>query len=515
MNRALKAWINMTLQDEHSDFGEVFQQLLRLSWSSICELEQDLPLLSHVMSDLGWWEQLYRTRFPACHQRIQHQPQRLNARHFLSVSLNFKDIWCSHQMWMNNNFQVSRIPNGARIVLAVGDEFGLGSLLAIPASQESPRFLLGHFVRTVEELNHHSNVGLRFEWTLHIVNQQRTMHVSDAILVPLQRLVLLRMRHKNRFDQDSVVVLHLNQADDGAAIHQCWIDSSSDLPCLAAIERSASPLHCHGVTAMCINLIYSAEVFLIDQVYQQQEKGMTSQSTLHETEVAGTAFVLDAFLLLATMQGTLLAKPRNNPHSTYFVGNLDLCVTHMVSLYNVVAFTFANGTMLQVFRVERIAIDPFIKLSLIFQETQLQPHAHRPLLFGPFVLFQQTPVELSDDEEEEEREEKEPWVPARIRNWHRNKRLMLERYKLSKGIPLSPKKEQPIKEEKKKVKVKKRAAEWVLANYETRERHVINFDDAVIPAKWRFSHVKLANHRYWVITVYRHHTYLDLIVSPK
>ena len=124
-------------------------------------------------------------------------------------------------------------------------------------------------------------------------------------------------------------------------------------------------------------------------------------------------------------------------------------------------------------------------------------------------------MELSDDEEEEEREEKEPWVPARIRNWHRNKRLMLERYKLSKGIPLSPKKEQPIKEEKKKVKVKKRAAEWVLANYETRERHVINFDDAVIPAKWRFSHVKLANHRYWVITVYRHHTYLDLIVSPK
>jgi hypothetical protein len=87
---------------------------------------------------------------------------------------------------------------------------------------------------------------------------------------------------------------------------------------------------------------------LTDELWEPKAIPMTS-----------ACMVLDAYILYASNDGVLRARPRGNPKSTYHVEQLDSLVPHMSSLYNVVALVHSYDT-LEVRHVEKQAEDPFL-----------------------------------------------------------------------------------------------------------------------------------------------------------
>ncbi len=104
-----------------------------------------------------------------------------------------------------------------------------------------------------------------------------------------------------------------------------------------------------------------------------------------ETAITACCYVLDEFLLLATNDGVIRVRPRCNPKSEYHVESTNSLVSHMISLYNVVA-VIHSYCVLEVRLVSRIARDPFIGFTLLY-ETKGVDCDHAPLLCGPYVIF--------------------------------------------------------------------------------------------------------------------------------
>jgi hypothetical protein len=118
--------------------------------------------------------------------------------------------------------------------------------------------------------------------------------------------------------------------------------------------------------------------FVIDRRIEPRAGGV-------KLTVTAACYVLDSFLLLATTDGIIRASPRNNPKSEYYVENLGSLVSHLVSLYNVVA-VIHSYCILEVRLVTRIADDPFMRFEVLYQ-TRGVDCDHPPLLYGPYVLF--------------------------------------------------------------------------------------------------------------------------------
>ena len=101
--------------------------------------------------------------------------------------------------------------------------------------------------------------------------------------------------------------------------------------------------------------------------------------------ISAMCFVLDAFLLVARDDGSLMARPKSNFKSQYHVEELQARVAHLTSAYNVVAMMHSYS-VLEVRRVIRIADDPFIGFEILYRYNCVDCD-HAPLLYGPFVVF--------------------------------------------------------------------------------------------------------------------------------
>jgi hypothetical protein len=115
------------------------------------------------------------------------------------------------------------------------------------------------------------------------------------------------------------------------------------------------------------------------------EPNRCGSSTL-ETTITACCYILDGFLLLvATNDGVLRVHPRSNPKSEYFVEDVKSLVSHMTSLYNVVALVHSYH-VLEVRKVSRVSDDPFVHFTVVFQTTSVDCD-HPPVLYGPYVIF--------------------------------------------------------------------------------------------------------------------------------
>lgn len=294
-------------------------------------------------------------------------------------------------------------------------------------------------------------------------------------------------------------------------------------------------------------------------------------------QVSDMAYILDSFLLMAVMTNAnantttaLFVRPRSNPRSSYFVTQLDDPVCHMVCLNNVLAMYV--GCNLHVYRIGRIHTDPFVQLSLILRVEGV-PTSHRPHLFGPFVLWQQEEMEFEDppsrfvkedttwpdffgpecqqqakatkeeadfddDSDHPEffktlhfswnvvrRKQQEAQLAQRAERErerrHRFTKLILDRDDLAhifedEKQKQSEKEEQQKHEEQeeqqqKKQKFPKRGSTWKLLNYESMDGEV----PFSLPTQqgWRLSHIKMANFRVWVLTLFKHYQFMDIILQ--
>jgi len=345
-------------------------------------------------------------------------------------------------------------------------------------------------------------------------------------------------------------------------------DPSLEIPLLAATEKSAqhTSIHHNGVFSVFVDRVHPPpyELLIFDQLFSQAAaKDLPAQNTTWKsicsaqikvtTIVTGIAYVLDSFLLLATADGILWARPRNNPRSTYFVEQLEGPLTFLAANYNVVAFWSAKNTVLQVRHVKRIAVDPFIVLKPICSSTEEKSFCHGPLfLFGPYLLYQCREMEVDHDDhndihnnnnaeagKEEEvkkdsaEKEKEnspkvkdwrkvdvpPSVYKKTAFWYRNRQHFLKRYgPFPEEVLAIQQKEQEAaqaQERKRLEKMKpiKQGAQFILLNYELQTKTRIQFPTALFGYGWRLLGIKMANHSHWVLTLYSHGNLMDVILQ--
>ncbi len=107
--------------------------------------------------------------------------------------------------------------------------------------------------------------------------------------------------------------------------------------------------------------------------------------TPKDTQITASCFILDNFLLLATNDGVLRARPRCNPKSVYYVENFNSIIHQMTSLYNVVTLIHSYH-ILEVRFASQKEEDPFSQLALVYKATNVDCE-HPPLLYGPYVIY--------------------------------------------------------------------------------------------------------------------------------
>jgi hypothetical protein len=122
---------------------------------------------------------------------------------------------------------------------------------------------------------------------------------------------------------------------------------------------------------------------LLTDEFCEPYRGFSRQN--FETAITASCYVLDAFLLLATNDGVMRARPRSNPKSEYHVESTNSLVSRMTSLYNVVAVVHSYCIM-EIRQVFRIDHDPFVGFKMLF-ETKGVDCDHAPLVYGPYVIF--------------------------------------------------------------------------------------------------------------------------------
>ncbi len=120
---------------------------------------------------------------------------------------------------------------------------------------------------------------------------------------------------------------------------------------------------------------------LTDELLEPDRGGIGGYQTI----ITASCFVLDAFLLLATNDGVIRARPRSNLKSEYYVENLKSMVSHMTSLFNVVALVHGY-CILEIRQMSQVEEDPFIQ-SVVLYQTKGVNCDHAPLLYGPYVVF--------------------------------------------------------------------------------------------------------------------------------
>lgn len=298
----------------------------------------------------------------------------------------------------------------------------------------------------------------------------------------------------------------------------------------------------NGVMAIviCRNVFVqdAHDLLVFDQLYQKvvpegdakrQEELNQTMPTWHQlrtcqlklshskSDICGTGFALDSFLLILSMDGTLFAHPRNNPRSVYFVKKFPFECISMTSNYNILAVRTTSHTL--VFSIERTTVDPFIYLAQKHQ-VQLPPDKRETggeekfsfnefyvLLFGPFIAYQEKALVLKQKitvkvEYVETEDDGMPDMGWRIK---RSRKA----YRKLKGIEL-PKRE--IRSEKREWIVDQDAS-WRVSNFETSESFSVSQQNfSCVPFKWNFSHLKILNHKFVVVTFQRQMECRDFLI---
>jgi hypothetical protein len=141
-------------------------------------------------------------------------------------------------------------------------------------------------------------------------------------------------------------------------------------------------------------ILRQREILLFDH-FKQDEKRVVRHWRHELTDelweprripIVASCFVLDTYLLFASADGVIRAKPRNNPNSTYHVKDIKLLVVHMVSLYNVLAIIYSHN-VLEVWQIIRISDDPYLHFQSVWKYTGVDSR-NPPLLYGPYVVYQ-------------------------------------------------------------------------------------------------------------------------------
>ncbi len=414
---------NMNLRDKIEDLfrrgkdNEALELVRRLDFRVQRRWETKYNVFREGLSRANWWEVLFSNTHPVTYARLKKSAgRRSNAMELVSqirVESNMSpNLWRSLLVLVQavdqNDKGVWFAGTGWQTAIQVADEFGVDQL----------HFANGTDLRALDfcrEGKKHLTTALAGPALLSLgMNRKVVMRVSGLWSVPFQNACIVEFENveshekelawvpttrktpKADFDVSLWAINHNSVAespDNFAAPPVLLGDRSLGIspPLVAGTEgRVDIP---NAKTAVVSVTLRKRDTLIFDQVKQLETTPKNWRLVLTEElfepkqiPVTCACFVLDAFLLYGSQDGVLRAHPRGNLKSIYHVEDFHSTITHLVSLFNVVAIVHSYN-ILEVRRVEKAEYDPFLKFELLLAVEGVNPDS-RPLLFGPFVFYQ-------------------------------------------------------------------------------------------------------------------------------
>lgn len=351
------------------------------------------------LARINWWETIFSRTYPLTYERLKKSPsRRANA-----VALVNQNVWRNLLLLLIESDRLDRgvwqVGAGSFTAIHIADEFGIDQV-----------HVLQHGGRYIKVIHSKINTFDLASPALVSTQNQVVMQPSRLWTVPFQQAVIVQLQNIKTgerelvwiptatpqpfdFELSSWAINHNNlmeNPEDFSSPPFLYGDASLKTdPIIASTEsRVDIPTAKAALTTVTIR---GRDSLMFDQVKQNQVvkhwRHLLTEEIWEPKNIPMTSscMLLDSHLLYASNDGVLRAHPRGNPRSTYHVEQLDSLVPHMTSLYNVVALIHSYDT-LEVRHVEKQAEDPFLRFRTVFQ-TKLVDASHRPLLYGPFVIY--------------------------------------------------------------------------------------------------------------------------------
>jgi hypothetical protein len=412
---------NLNLRDEIEGLfrrgkdNEALELVGRLDLRVQLRWETKYNVFREGLSRANWWEVLFSNTHPVTHARLKKSAgRRSNAAELISQirleSTVPPNLWRSLLVLVEENDRNDKgiwfAGAGWQTSIQVADEFGVDRV----------HFANGTDVRSLDlcrEGKKHSTTAMAGPALLSLgMNRKLVMRVSGLWSVPFQNACIVEFESmdshekelvwvptgktsKSDFDVSLWAINHNSVAEnpDAFAAPPFLLGDRSlgiSPPLVAGTEGRTD---INAKTAIVSVTMRKRDTLVFDQVKQLDAMPKNWRHVLTEElfepkqiPITCACFVLDAFLLYGSQDGVLRAHPRGNLKSVYHVEEFHSTITHLVSLFNVVAVV-CSFNILEVRRVEKTEYDPFLKFELLFGVEGVNTDS-RPLLYGPFVLYE-------------------------------------------------------------------------------------------------------------------------------
>jgi hypothetical protein len=373
----------------------------RLALPNIIQWEKESLIFRSGLARINWWESLFSHTYPLTFERLKKSiGRRANA----SILFFHRDnVWRSLFILIIESDRTDRgvwqIGTGAQSAIQLADEFGIDQIHIL-----NRRFIkaidLGKGEHTFDLASPaFTSLGLEKK-VIMIPIQLWSVPFQKAVIVMLQNtkseereLVWIPTSAPNELEYSNWAINHNNlteNPEDFCSPPFLHGDPTLNNVVIASTEgRTDIPT---AKTAVVTVTIRNRDTLIFDQVKQNHNPAKHWRQLLTDElweprniPMTSSCFVLDSYLLYASNDGILRAHPRGNPKSTYHGEELQSLVPQMTSLFNVVALIHSHDK-LEVRHVEKQQDDPFLHFRIVYQ-TRLADESHRPLLYGPYLIF--------------------------------------------------------------------------------------------------------------------------------
>ncbi len=362
--------------------------------STLVQWEEESSILSDVLTKTNFYEEQFKAKYPVTYDRIVSIPKETRFR----IGKNWKNLLlhlqnASHsieRVWKETMF--SEQPSS--FSTSLNDEFGADFVYQLFNSTHNLRkfswnnnytdSVTQNYFDKIDTLSKVWSVPFR-NICLALMNERELIllhtHVPKSQL-PLEMQDVRRWAlNRNTFLEhvDDFVIPDLSIEREGSTKLYPLLASTSEGDCFSVILQNRVILVFDFVKAAKNKSPLHWRHLVTDELYEP------NHNQIENAQITACCFVMDSFLLLATDDGVLRARPRCNPKSEYYVENLNSMVHQMTSLYNVVALIHSYH-ILEVRFASQKEEDPFFQLSLVYKATNVDCE-HPPLLYGPYVIY--------------------------------------------------------------------------------------------------------------------------------
>jgi hypothetical protein len=366
--------------------------LQNIPLQTLTEWESESPILSDALRTTNFYEEQCKALYPLTHERTCRMATATSWKRLLCHLQQRPNVHYYQRLWKENLFSSSSLSCFTSSISSLSNELGNNSVHQyFPEKQMLRRFAWNDtFTDSVTQSY--------FALSKFSISSVQLFSIQEKCLILLnnQELFLVHMHvPKTQLPAD------MQDLRRWALSHNHFLEHAEDfvLPNLFFGKSTLSVLFASVSNDDCFSVVLNGKIILTFDSKKERKNNSAKQwrhlltcevyEPIHcpnqQTGISACAYVLDRYLLVATSDGILRARPRSNPKSEYYIQKFNAYMHQLSSLFNVVAVIHTYH-VLEVRAVIETDTDPFLKLPVLYKTTNVDCE-HTPLLYGPYVIF--------------------------------------------------------------------------------------------------------------------------------